>query len=114
MAETARRWEVMQPIALPCWINNSFKYIVTGSISDRYDTSSPHCRRRREVPRRRRKAAAALHGRSPRHAGATWQSIVGAESSSFVHFLIDRYGRDPVARVYSKGRGQWRQRMRSH
>ena len=31
------------------------------------------------------------------------QSIVGAESGSFVHFLIDRYGRDPVARVYSKG-----------
>jgi len=31
------------------------------------------------------------------------QNVVGAEAGSFVHFLIDRYGRDSVARVYSKG-----------
>jgi hypothetical protein len=31
------------------------------------------------------------------------QNVVGAEAGSFVHFLIDRYGRHSVARVYSKG-----------
>ena len=56
------------------------------------------------------------------------QSVMGAEAGSFVHFLIDRHGRDSVARIYSKGstavpatygkplaqlEQEWRQRLES-